>query len=835
MTPKHKDPSYKNRVAVAPYNFVPLPEAILTVDAPPDQDRYDPDLLTGKLTCTLTTASPLFIRAARTLKEYEHKDEQGNPAPITPTSHFYGETEETLLIPGSSLRGMLRNMVEVVAHARLSGITGQPLFFRTVDVSSIGKAYGKRMTKGDAGKEGWSPVAQAGYMVIKEGDYCIRPAKEFFGVQHFRVDEKLCLKIIPNMQTMAIQKENNKWTPNRDYRFRRYAIWFRPTAPVSHLPDSPTFHAEVTELSAQDDRPNGLGWEKGYLITSGWVPSPKGGHGKHRHWIIGPAVDDEDQLIRVSDDDIDLYRERTGGLTQKVVNERISVLPQKPNEAVPCFYTFWEDETGQRRVAFGHTGMFRLPYQKSPKHMLPDNLKNATGYDLAEAMFGYVSPGGDIRGSVAGRVFITDARMQGNARDALMEMITISDQALSSPKPTTVQHYLTQSDPDRPDNLKHYDDDPNNDTVLRGSKFYWHVGQTAEVRNRLAQTPPIRPTDKLNKFKPVKENQQFVFETHFENLHPEELGALLWVLDKANDSRYRLKLGMAKPLGFGSIAIKYSVSLFDRAQRYQKLLQDQQWNHGALEEAEVQKKLEVARSQFESFVTKDSRVNPDGLGTIDELPRIRELLGLLLWEGHPANQLIRYMELDEFTGRKHIFPNLSGRPSRRPVLPNASKVIDPNYIGRLPDEPTQSRPAAGGSGKWHDDHGPKSKEAKPWDQQPYETIQPSRFSQPVKAKKIPPPVARMPAPKKELLTPVEKAPGQLKPGDVIWTTVSDAPGRGDISLIPDQAGPEDIATISSNNRGVKRYSENQRLLLRVISVEGDDKNGWVVDGEPIED
>ena len=66
MNLHHKNPSYKNRVAVAPYNFVPLPETILTLDNPPSNDRYDPDLLTGKLSCTLTTSSPLYVRAART-------------------------------------------------------------------------------------------------------------------------------------------------------------------------------------------------------------------------------------------------------------------------------------------------------------------------------------------------------------------------------------------------------------------------------------------------------------------------------------------------------------------------------------------------------------------------------------------------------------------------------------------------------------------------------------------------------------------------------------------------------------------------------------------------
>ena len=39
MTPKHFNP-VKNRSSHAPYNFVPLPEKVVTVDSNIDQDSY---------------------------------------------------------------------------------------------------------------------------------------------------------------------------------------------------------------------------------------------------------------------------------------------------------------------------------------------------------------------------------------------------------------------------------------------------------------------------------------------------------------------------------------------------------------------------------------------------------------------------------------------------------------------------------------------------------------------------------------------------------------------------------------------------------------------------
>ena len=58
--PVHNNPR-EDRAAKAPYNFVPLPEKVVTVDAIPPQDRYDH--YTGYIECTLVTKSPLYTRA----------------------------------------------------------------------------------------------------------------------------------------------------------------------------------------------------------------------------------------------------------------------------------------------------------------------------------------------------------------------------------------------------------------------------------------------------------------------------------------------------------------------------------------------------------------------------------------------------------------------------------------------------------------------------------------------------------------------------------------------------------------------------------------------------
>ncbi|MGB3653506.1 MAG: hypothetical protein WBA41_20145 [Rivularia sp. (in: cyanobacteria)] len=63
MNPRHiKEISDSKRTAVAPYNFVELPDKIVPAQPLPPHNLYDSQCYTGQINCTLTTCSPLYIR-----------------------------------------------------------------------------------------------------------------------------------------------------------------------------------------------------------------------------------------------------------------------------------------------------------------------------------------------------------------------------------------------------------------------------------------------------------------------------------------------------------------------------------------------------------------------------------------------------------------------------------------------------------------------------------------------------------------------------------------------------------------------------------------------------
>lgn len=807
--PKHVNPGGKNRVAVAPYNFVPLPEEVKTVEIIPSHDQYDAELLTGKFTCTLTAASPLYVRAARTQAQYKDK--------VNPPNFFYGESEEKLLIPGSSLRGMLRNMVEIVSSSKMETVTKKPLFFRTLDDTSLGHSYGPRMTAGDPKEKGYYPLAQAGYMEKHDDGYYIRPAQAICETQFYRVEEDVAVEVINGLERMTEQDNRGNWKPTK-HKWLRRNVWFKPTQPESHLPESATYYAEVTDIDTNDNKPEGADWVKGSFIVSGWVPAPKRrdgtpSKGKHRHWIVGPAEEKDDHLIFVDDEDIDLYKAYGGGISQAVDRQKMSVIPEVRGEQVPCFYVFWADEEGKQRVAFGHTAMFRLPYEKTPAELIPTSLRNGATLDLAQSLFGHVPANKKDGETVAGRVFITDAVLVGDAAAAKMGEVVVSTQALSGPKPTTIQHYLIQKEPNNPDALYHYDSiKAGGETILRGHKLYWHKGEQTTLdkamKPRRFRDESEDPKDR-NIFHPVRPGTSFTFTIHFENLQPTELGALLWVLEKAADEKYRLKLGMGKPYGLGSVGITAREDvLTDRTRRYGKLFDGNSWNTGFLPPEKTTLKLENARSAFATFLgATDFR-------GIDSQERIKEFLTLLSWDNHPPLEATRYMQLGEFTGSRKPDDNPQGL-GKRPVLPLPSAVADKNWYEKLPPISPSEGGARGGTGSARQNPTRRNDAPTPH--------QPSKFVPSVPAPKQAPPVARE-REHVERLAAVDKPLVDIVPGDVIWATVEKI-DLEEVTLTPAN-GRIDFDWCTSTDPALRRFKVGKRVLVQINSKDGDDKNGW---------
>ncbi len=226
-------------------------------------------------------------------------------------------------------------------------------------------------------------------------------------------------------------------------------------------------------------------------------------------------------------------------------------------------HTIWfRPEKNQKKVKeFGYAQIYRKPFSKSIGELLPEEFHPCTDYDnLCQAcrVFGWVyqNPPKDLEKKVAyaGRVKISHAKITENEDPPLEFTLAI----LSIPKPTTAYFYLLRNG--KEEFSVKYDTDK---AQLRGRKFYRHQEEAEkqeykrEVKDQQNRT--IRDA--------LKSGAKFQFTVEFDNLAPVELGALLWAI-KLEDGMYH-KLGLAKPLGFGSVKISIlSIRKLDIKERY---------------------------------------------------------------------------------------------------------------------------------------------------------------------------------------------------------------------------------------------------------------------------
>lgn len=581
-----------NGKAHAPYNFVPLNEKVVkseweTWKGLPPFDRYNKDTLSGTIQISLTTKTPLYIR------DMKPKMEDDNP--VT----FFGKSIGEARIPGSSIRGMIRNLVEIASYGKFHFTDrDRRLYYRAVaDTSSLGQSYRSDMLD----MNGIKPKANPG-VLIKEGEeYYIKPSKKVDGVSIFRID-----KSHPVFAGMK--------------GFKR--IKFIPVREKEHQEEKRIFrYAEVSTVGT-------TGTDEGYVIKTGNMFKKK------REWII--FLSDQNRTpIPVPKKVIEDYK---NDITRNEQFDLLNALKNNPN-GVPCFYLANQEKV----TVFGHNPFFRKPYGKSIGDFIPKALNESETPDISEAIFG-----NELH--AASRVFFEDLFLNPGQKDIFLEKT--SPKILASPKPTTFQHYIKQPLGERTPRERLISWKDKGD--IRGYKLYWHR-DTQKTDAHCWSEGKIVNNAQHTIVTPVIPGIVFTGAIRFDNLSPIELGALLFVLELPENHYH--KLGMGKPLGLGSVKIETSVSLSDRNSetgRYTKLFTENTWHLG---NNDADDKIKGWISEFERFVL--NAIEPSkGNGKLWDTERMKKLKKMLDFgntQKQNWNEKTRYMQItpvNEFKDRK---------------------------------------------------------------------------------------------------------------------------------------------------------------------------------------
>lgn len=661
MLPRHSNPS--SRIAHAPYNFVPLPEQVIRADYKiPGHDRYAER--TGYLDCNLTTLTPTYTRAVLS-PEFLARWNDDKPGMMrdaqareTYAQFFSLDDAQRPIIPGSSLRGMIRALIEIVGYGKMAWVGNDPkITFRAVAAARndpLKPLYDQVLGK-------FGRKVRAGYLLKKHDEWLVQPALLTGDCGWPGQDAYLKVKdrLISSIAIPGFMSFNN---PN--YRPQYHEVSFDARVCYGKRGN----YIAVTNIGPLSSAfPN-----KGILVCSGnMLETGKAGQPSPRtHHAIVLSQNPNAEPIKIRKQSVENY---LNGLTSFQKEPPFDSQMGCLSDGRPIFYVEHDGEV----VAFGHSPNFRIPYwldhsmqAAAQLDFVPKELRSSASKesdyinrvtDIAEAIFGFAAEGKKAKG-LAGRVFFTDAIIEPEQGDIWLEGGIITPKILGNPKPTTFQHYLVQDrkmghDPDDKGKLAHYGTPTPEETIIRGHKLYWHKQEGLGVEDFCETEEPNWESDTQHtQVKPVSAGIEFRFRVCFENLKDMELGALVWVLDLPEGHHH--KIGMGKPLGLGSVAIKPRLVLTDRLIRYNHLLDENAWSTGEREEND----LEQFKQAFEQYILDHQSIGQEESDNVDnmaEIPRIKMLLEMLRWPG-PKESLTEYMKIEPENEYKD-----------RPVLPDA--------------------------------------------------------------------------------------------------------------------------------------------------------------------
>lgn len=581
------------------------------------------NLITGEITCEVTAQTPVMI-------------DDG-------TQHFFKDANGRYAIPGSTMRGLIRNNVQVLGLCSYEDdIDDYALMYRNVATGAEKERYNntlgaKPIQLSDGNKSyslGVLLNVHAGYVANEGGKYVIYQTavdsikKEFEGMNYYVLSErKIINDYLKHENTFSYgffrqngksilqhefaefrcekdrnEREHYKGTPNREYRPYYKEISYE----VAHEKD-------ITAVGYPGEYRN-----KGYAVSTGRMNEKKAVY-------IIPEIDKDKDRILIPEEDVRAFRidlKKKEKTLKQFGGRQHFDLPEEGGMR-PVFYIQLDG-----RLYFGFTPRLRLFYDHTVKEGLRQKWKEGS-IDHAKAMFGYASP----KKSYKSRLSFSDAVLQketGQKAQNEYEKKLI----LAEPKPTSYLDYLKQTD-NRP---KTYNAD---DFALRGAKQYWLHEQVVPAGGS------VKNEKAASTIRPLAAGARFTGKIRFQNLTADELGLLLWAVRLNEGSQ--MNVGKAKSYGYGRISVEIK-----EARKLDMQLAYKSGETLCLDpfcEIEVNKAIEAYKETINRHL---------GSRTIDELPHIRDFFMMKDSRNIPADGQTRYMSIDarEYQNRRKALPTI---------------------------------------------------------------------------------------------------------------------------------------------------------------------------------
>ncbi|BCL60479.1 hypothetical protein DGMP_11720 [Desulfomarina profundi] len=565
-------------------------------------DRYHSNTHSGTLTCILETENAIIIGG-------RHEPTATGPTIIHPF-----EIKNKPAIPASTLKGCISSLAEAASNSALRVLEN--------------KTYTRRATTHEALSAVGLIVKENGQLrLLPLALPTLKKSEQ--NPKYFQIPEnykKMFSHTPPRLKTYCYNRENLKNTP-KSYSLKNQQFhWLTPIGKYSYDKGVITRVAKGKEVGPyllgcaidtstppinckiegrervilrtfySESRQNEIPGNKKYELA---LPFPEGIESEQTYEIMPEAIAKFTRLAKERDTENKRRKTKNGEehdmlpFTLKGSNDFIDRQPKYSIQERDIVF-FEPDKSGGKVAEISISQIWRKEidnedtqhpasthdfFSQIDSELLPINPKR-NKLSPAELLFGFVEePDGNQTPSkmrsLLGRVKFSDARAYDSPDQGyyLNSRTQLTLNILASPKPPSPSVYFRKTN--LPNNIEGF---ANNtcyisknelkiDSTLRqgyiplGRKQYLHhkgfVPKNASDNNKKLKS----------KVTPINPRCKFQFKVRFNNLTDGELGLLIYSLSP--NKKFQHKIGMGKPLGFGSVSIRINkVELLNRQHRY---------------------------------------------------------------------------------------------------------------------------------------------------------------------------------------------------------------------------------------------------------------------------
>lgn len=585
----NRQPSTQRQMGeiTAPFNFVPVSDQVFFPDWS-EQISHDipfSDGLSGELNITITAKSPIFVRNG-------HSDTTSKNDPEF--TSFSKTPDGKYFIPSTTIKGALRNTLEIISFGKLSKVADKRYGIRDLSYPK----YRKELNIPNI-HCGWMTKDSEDTIIIED---CGMP----FFISHQELDDVLDTKFCTTFQKSY---RNNiledTYHRTAEYKYSELFKGNNTTTDYFEIVKNKNNKSKGLRKFVRFSKYENEGL-KGTIVLTGqpdYRDDMKQKGKFHEFVFLQPTKDAHSYRLNIYEeggkyeDFCFIYKDSSDWGFWKSKMDR--------GEKVPVFFLPNRDKTGIEHIGLSY--MYKLPFPKRINEFIYENHKKHN-FDLSDCIFGCID---SIKSSLKGRVHVSHAMCEGTPKTDVIEVY------LNSPKPTYYPIYMKQEP------FNSYKTMLDDDAIIRGWKMY-PLQQKADM-NTKAKIPQGQNKN-ASTCLVLPKGTKFQCKIRFFNLRKIELEALICSI-KWSDVHLH-NIGLAKPYGFGKVDMNIDTITYTSPSGF------------------VPVNIDEVRNDFKQFMS--SKIN--GYRNSEQ---IREFEAMSKEQPNVNPEKLKYMELPQFAQMKN--------------------------------------------------------------------------------------------------------------------------------------------------------------------------------------